>query len=233
MAENSSGQEYPSGRDPQIPAGFLRSLRWMRKGSTPVNKGIRRGAAGLRGQLSGGQKTGSAPGSRRLPQMGNPILVGIAGVAAIGVGAALSIFRHQEVTGRDERLTDLVRHSLGPGGDASVDLTLHEAFGKPAVVDFDIEVRGEVSGGIAAVSPQENLDRATQALWDNPEIAPIALRGRVIRRSAGNGNGGSLPIDEGEVLADMRTLGFDDDIARPADLYRKYGPPAADPGWRP
>lgn len=117
------------------------------------------------------------------------------------------------------------------------------------------------------------LDRSMEALWHNPEAAPIALRARLLaategaqklqldtRRDLGNQAGKqagnqagdqagkqagkqagqrelsardltSLPDEE--LIFDSRDLGFTDQLARPGNLYAKYGAPRSDPTWRP
>lgn len=90
------------------------------------------------------------------------------------------------------------------------------------------------------------LTRVVQAAWDNPEIAPVAVRGRVLIVAGGDGGTRDAHGDhaiEGthhvvdapgaQVLVDMGDLGFVDETARPADLFDKFGAPASDPSWRP
>lgn len=90
------------------------------------------------------------------------------------------------------------------------------------------------------------LTRVVRAAWDNPEIAPVAVRGRILvcaggatpakGHHRGGGRPGARATVEGpppEVLVDMRELGFVDETARPADLYEMFGAPASDPSWRP
>lgn len=214
--------------------GVRRLLRSMR-GSVPVNKGSH------------------AP-SRRLPQIDNPVLIGVAGLGALGAGIALRSLRPSHRSGRSERIrmlvTDAVERDTGVTGTdpraTSVEVQVHEAFGKPPLVSIDIRLESAVDDEVAA----DALDRAARAAWDNPEIAPVAVRGRVLL----GGGAGSVPstapgVDgahvglgshtvaaEGpapKVLADMTSLGCEDETARPADLYARYGSPASDPAWRP
>ena len=83
-------------------------------------------------------------------------------------------------------------------------------------------------GGDGGAVPM--LDRVTRALWDNPEMAPVNVRARVLQST-----GGELeePGAQSECLADMTTIGFTDEIARPDELFARYGAPASDPAWRP
>ncbi len=86
------------------------------------------------------------------------------------------------------------------------------------------------------------FDRVVSAVWNNPEMAPIGVRGRVIAvhgevdqdeaNQAESLAGTDLRPNE-ELLFDMRDLGYVDEIARVDDLYQRYGAPAFDPLWRP
>ncbi len=213
--------------------------RWMNAG-TPVNKG-----------------SGSAP-ARKLPEIGNPLLVGALGVGALGVGVAMRAMRPTKRGGRSERFRSLVLVALdeagasggigiaaAPGIDARVDV--REGFGKPTLASLDILL----PAGVCAPAPElaEILDRATRAVWDNRELAPLAVRGRVLSAPLAPGAKESVHEDGADtatneridvtgpierlVLADMTAIGFEDEIARPADLYARYGAPASDPKWRP
>ena len=51
--------------------------------------------------------------------------------------------------------------------------------------------------------------------------------------SAPMGNMWGLPALRPEVVVDMTALGFEDEIARPDELYACYGAPDCDPAWRP
>ena len=110
------------------------------------------------------------------------------------------------------------------GGAARVLVEVGEGFGRPSLVSADIIV---ADGGGGAVPM---LDRVTRALWDNPEMAPVNVRARVLQST-----GGELeePGAQSECLADMTTIGFADEIARPDELFARYGAPASDPAWRP
>ena len=56
-----------------------------------------------------------------------------------------------------------------------------EGFGKPALVAFDVCL--PKGGGVSPAILSELLDVATKAVWDNPELAPVAIRGRIIAAS--------------------------------------------------
>lgn len=270
----------------------LRAVFGSGRGSVPVNKGSR-GA------------------SRRLPQIDNPVLIGVAGLGALGAGLALRSLRPTHRAGRSERIRMLVSDAVqqgveihGPEAEpASVDVQVHEAFGKPPLVSIDVRMERAPDQEAA----QDLLDRAARAAWDNPELAPVAVRARVLLvgqgGSAGPDRENVVPADAGagagagagadgdgdvragedttrrverdgdalpgadsgsvsdtradnaeisrarrnrlvlpvrrdrdpsaKVLVDMTSLGCEDETARPADLYARYGSPASDPNWRP
>ena len=216
--------------------------RWMRV-STPVNKA---GAGGV---------------ARRLPQLAGPLVIGALGVGAVGAGIAWRALASTRGGGRAQRFEDIVwsaideagagpRTAKGPrpgsaplsvsgagpgggkrkgarGGAARVLVEVGEGFGRPSLVSADIIV-ADGGGGDGGAVPM--LDRVTRALWDNPEMAPVNVRARVLQST-----GGELeePGAQSECLADMTTLGFADEIARPDELFARYGAPASDPAWRP
>ena len=216
--------------------------RWMRV-STPVNKA---GAGGV---------------ARRLPQLAGPLVIGALGVGAVGAGIAWRALASTRGGGRAQRFEDIVwsaideagagpRTAKGPrpgsaplsvsgagpgggkrkgarGGAARVLVEVGEGFGRPSLVSADIIV-ADGGGGDGGAIPM--LDRVTRALWDNPEMAPVNVRARVLRST-----GGELeePGAQSECLADMTTIGFADEIARPDELFARYGAPASDPAWRP
>lgn len=216
--------------------------RWMRV-STPVNKA---GAGGV---------------ARRLPQLAGPLVIGALGVGAVGAGIAWRALATTRGGGRAQRFEDIVWSAIdeagagphtakgprpgsaplpasgaGPGGGkrkgarggaARVLVEVGEGFGRPSLVSADIIV-ADGGGGDGGSVPM--LDRVTRALWDNPEMAPVNVRARVLQST-----GGELeePGAQSECLADMTTLGFADEIARPDELFARYGAPASDPAWRP
>lgn len=78
-----------------------------------------------------------------------------------------------------------------------------------------------------AVLATDLLDRAARAMWDNPELAPVAVRGRMLVGPT------QAEDDEETLLLDLRDIGYPDEIARAEDLFERYGPPAFDRAWRP
>jgi hypothetical protein len=233
----------------------IRSILRAMRSSMPVNKG----AAG-------------APGGRRLPQIDNPVIVGAVGLGLLGAGAAVRTLRPRGRRGREERFRQRIAEALargrgvpeggggagGPGAELGLspedlDVRVEESFGRPTLVSVDVRVGREglarAAGGSAATLADavlpDLLDRIARAAWDNPEVAPVAVRGRITLDVAGGGDAAVAPGAGGSeapgapagggphVLADMTALGFPDEIARPGDLYDRYGAPASDPAWRP
>lgn len=228
--------------DPGVEASVWGDIgRWMRH-SHPANTGSSRSSV------------------RRLPRIANPVLIGAIGVGAIGAGIAMRAMRPQRRQGRSERMRELILEAFKAEGLAGVDacdVEVGEGFGKPSLVSFDVCVAASASAEEAA----QILEVATRAAWDNPELAPIVIRGRVLCSKASVSAATSAV--EGEVLntadrllraegeaeeamkgkdpesssrrvfADMTALGFADEIARPDELYARFGAPASDPTWRP
>lgn len=202
-----------SGQRGFLRASFPRGVpRMWQPGSTPVNKQL-----GARGA-----------GERRLPQIDNPVLIAAVGVGAMGLSAALRRLRLGGRGGRPDRFAQWVYKSLEKVslGDAELDSIVRdmkvdvlEGFGKLPLVSVDLYVD---DGSPLWTSPlgQDMLEVVSEHVWDNPEIAPVAVRGRL------------LSVVDGHQIADMEALGFDGEIARPADLYERFGPPASDPKWR-
>lgn len=137
--------------------------------------------------------------------------------------------------------TSPVNQAAEPAGGIDIEVELLSGFGKPLLVSFDLcftwhqlqEVEAKIIHEDSRdeqlqayrVFIQDMMDRAVRALWDNGEIAPVAIRGRILITE--QPDGGS------EQLSDLKNLGFADEIARPEDLYEKYGAPLSDPTWRP
>ncbi len=177
-------------------------------------------------------------------------------------------FSPQWPVGRDERFRrglERVVHRSALGreveefGGVAVAVSVDEAFGKPVLVSVDLRVSEEQIKQMAnrwRVDPKDQklretyrllaadlLERVVERCWDNPEIAPVGVRGRVVilrgdpQQPPPDGREGDrsrLVLVEGEkVLLDMTSLGFRDEIARPRDLYLRYGPALSDPKWRP
>ena len=213
--------------DPNAPLREVR--RWMRV-STPVNKAA---SAGLRG---------------RLPQIAGPLMIGALGVGALGAGIAWRALSSTRGTGRTQRFVDLATAALesdfplrsdeaGAGEGAAraprrvVHVEVGEGFGRPSLVSIDVVVASSdfLSEHEAATRA---LDAITRATWNNPEMAPVSVRARVL---LAHDEAGDLeaPGAQTDTVVDMSALGFADEIARPDELYDRYGAPECDPAWRP
>ena len=213
--------------DPNAPLREVR--RWMRV-STPVNKAA---SAGLRG---------------RLPQIAGPLMIGALGVGALGAGIAWRALSSTRGTGRTQRFVDLATAALDSGfplrsdegvadeGAARaprrvVHVEVGEGFGRPSLVSIDIVVASSDALSEREVATRA-LDAITRATWNNPEMAPVSVRARVL---AAHDEAGDLeaPGAQTDTVVDMSALGFADEIARPDELYDRYGAPEYDPAWRP
>ena len=213
--------------DPNAPLREVR--RWMRV-STPVNKAA---SSGLRG---------------RLPQIAGPLVIGALGVGALGAGIAWRALSSTRGTGRTQRFVDLATaaldsgfpvraHEAGAGEGAArtprrvVHVEVGEGFGRPSLVSIDIVVASS-----DVLSERETATRAldgiTRATWNNPEMAPVSVRARVL---VAHDEAGDLeaPGAQTDTVVDMSALDFADEIARPDELYDRYGAPECDPAWRP
>ena len=213
--------------DPNAPLREVR--RWMRV-STPVNKAA---SAGLRG---------------RLPQIAGPLMIGALGVGALGAGIAWRALSSTRGTGRTQRFVDLATAALDSGfplrsdegvadeGAARaprrvVHVEVGEGFGRPSLVSIDVVVSAAdvLSQREAATRA---LDAITRATWNNPEMAPVSVRARVlVAHDAADDL--EAPGAQTDTVVDMSALGFADEIARPDELYDRYGAPECDPAWRP
>ena len=216
--------------DPHAPLREVR--RWMRV-STPVNKAT---SAGLRG---------------RLPQIAGPLMIGALGVGALGAGIAWRALSSTRGTGRTQRFVDLVTAALDARfperttdeacvNDASsgqhrvVNVEVGEGFGRPCLVSIDVVLPAQdaLTDPVAATLA---LDEVTRATWNNDEMAPVSVRARILVARTDDNDEESLaaPGAQTDAVIDMTALGFADEIARPDELYDRYGAPECDPAWRP
>lgn len=181
---------------------------------------------------------GAPEPERRLPQINNRFTIAVLNAGARAAQKIVSQLKPKARPGREERfrarLTRAVAETpagteverLGP---LSVQVSVHQAFGKPTLISADVvldEEQTEVAREHASSSTlfRDMLERLTVAIWDNPEIAPAGARARIV---------GVNPDGSQITLLDMTDLDFVDEAARPADLFDRYGAPAGDPGWRP
>lgn len=216
--------------DPHAPLREVR--RWMRV-STPVNKAA---SSGLRG---------------RLPQIAGPLMIGALGVGALGAGIAWRALSSTRGTGRTQRFVDLATAALDARfperatdeacvNDASsgqhrvVNVEVGEGFGRPSLVSIDVVLPAQdaLTDPVAATSA---LDEVTRATWNNDEMAPVSVRARILvaRTDDNDEEGLAAPGAQTDAVIDMTALGFADEIARPDELYDRYGAPECDPAWRP
>ena len=218
--------------DPNAPLREVR--RWMRV-STPVNKAA---SSGLRG---------------RLPQIAGPLMIGALGVGALGAGIAWRALSSTRGTGRTQRFVDLVTAALesgfplrvdeagdgaGVAGDGEaraprrvVHVEVGEGFGRPSLVSIDVVVSAAdfLSQCEAATRA---LDAITRVTWNNDEMVPVSVRARVLLAHE-EADDLEAPGAQTDTVVDMSALGFADEIARPDELYDRYGAPECDPAWRP
>lgn len=224
--------------DPNAPLREVR--RWMRV-STPVNKAA---SSGLRG---------------RLPQIAGPLMIGALGVGALGAGIAWRALSSTRGTGRTQRFVDLATAALDSGfplrideagdGEAGVGaegvagegvaraprrvvhVEVGEGFGRPSLVSIDVVVSAAdvLSQREAATRA---LDAVTRVTWNNDEMAPVSVRARVLL-AHDDATDLEAPGAQTDTVVDMSALGFADEIARPDELYDRYGAPDCDPAWRP
>ena len=220
--------------EPHAPLREVR--RWMRV-STPVNKAA---SSGLRG---------------RLPQIAGPLMIGALGVGAIGAGIAWRALASTRGTGRTQRFTDLVSSALeaafpetfidhaatsgsrapvegAPGAPRRVvNVEVGEGFGRPSLVSIDVVV--SAADELAHVEAATRaLDVATRVTWNNDDIVPVSVRARVLL-AHDDASDLEAPGAQSNTVVDMSALGFADEIARPDELYIRYGAPEGDPAWRP
>ena len=216
--------------DPHAPLREVR--RWMRV-STPVNKAA---SSGLRG---------------RLPQIAGPLMIGALGVGALGAGIAWRALSSTRGTGRTQRFVELATAALDARfperatdeacvNDASsgqhrvVNVEVGEGFGRPSLVSIDVVLPAQdaLTDPVAATSA---LDEVTRATWNNDEMAPVSVRARILvaRTDDNDEEGLAAPGAQTDAVIDMTALGFADEIARPDELYDRYGAPECDPAWRP
>lgn len=168
--------------------------------------------------------------------------------------------RFQALLRRELASSPLMNEADRVGG-VVIDVDIRSAFGKPTLVNVDLrlterqyeliiehlrkEHEGEEGSQEIEDAQWEDtqwedtqwkayrffladlLERLVQAVWDNPEIAPVAVRGRGVLTD----NSPEMKVKA--VTIDMTDIGYQDETARPADLYRNLGAPASDPQWRP
>ena len=231
--------------DPNAPLREVR--RWMRV-STPVNKAA---SSGLRGRLP--QIAG--------PLMIGALGVGAlgAGIAWRALSSTRGTGRTQRFvdlataaleSGFPVRAHEAGAGEAGTGADARVHadggvsiegsaraprrvvhVEVGEGFGRPSLVSIDVVVSAAdvLSQREAATRA---LDAITRVTWNNDEMAPVSVRARVLL-AHDDATDLEAPGAQTDTVVDMSALGFADEIARPDELYDRYGAPECDPTWRP
>ncbi|WRS30849.1 hypothetical protein U6G28_03960 [Actinomycetaceae bacterium MB13-C1-2] len=220
---------------------------------------------------------GEGSGERELPQITGPKTIRTLGAVRSLVRSTVGHLKPVIPPGRNERFRNLIMVVLDASplveevrkwSDIDVRAEVFEGFGKPTLVNFDVILtdhdpnHSELEGVSKAeqlslgVLGEDVFERAVEAIWNNPEMAPVGIRGRVLVSS-------SVPTDSEEsrvesddrlehaqekardaaeqqdtkddesVLFDMRDLGYVDEAARVDDLFARYGAPRFDPTWRP
>jgi hypothetical protein len=180
---------------------------------------------------------GGAQPPRRLPQINNKVTI-----AALTAGAYLVRKLGKQLAprahpGQTQRFEARIRRALastpagmeaGRMGGIKLNVSVNSSFGKPTLVSTDIiltPTQAQVAERLGEKSPLlgDALERIAQSIWDNPEVCPAAVRGRICESDS----------NSDITLLDMKSIGFGDEIARPEELYKRFGPPAGDPRWRP
>ncbi|MDO5033893.1 MAG: hypothetical protein Q4E01_00680 [Actinomycetaceae bacterium] len=150
---------------------------------------------------------------RKMPAIHNPVLIGGLGVAAVGAGAAVKYLKPMAASRQDKQLREMLAEKLARvPGLSEVEVETKQAFGKPLLV------RTQVSLSEMPVSPTDLLDRTARYLWDGAPKSPVALQVSL----SGPGERWTL-VD----------LDFPDEVARPHELFERFGAPASDPTWKP
>lgn len=150
---------------------------------------------------------------RKMPAIHNPALIGGLGVAAVGAGAAMKYLKPMATSRQDQQMREMLTERLAKTpGLARISVETKQAFGKPLLVRARVEL-SEIP-----VSPTDVLERTAHYLWDYAPKTPVALSVTVL----GPGEHWNL-VD----------LDFRDEVARPHELYERFGAPASDPTWKP
>ncbi len=210
------------------------------EGSFPVNK-----------------SHGESPDKRlhKLPHINSRAAMTALAAVRIAVRNVLGNIKPTPVPGRNERFRQLLTMKLQQSPlyqeinerwKPEIRVDVNQAFGKPTLVSLDLlfldpekrlrHTKDENRKSLAVIEDQ--LLELVEEAWDNPEIAPIAVRARAVaeyqRTSDLPHSRGAIDALENEsLILDLADMGFTDEIARAEDLYARFGSPAADPHWHP
>lgn len=187
----------------------------------------------MRERLPVNKFPGRSRAPRQMPRIDNPVIIGGLGAIAAGGAAAMKQLRPFEKDRRDERLQNILTAKLASipvVSDITVDT--HEAFGKPTLVTATLTVDRPPS------YPADLLDRVLKIVWDHGQPAPVGAVVSIVEAAAiGLADAEPENVDEQpEVVPGawtLEVLGYADGVARPHDLYDRYGAPASDPTWKP
>lgn len=214
---------------------------------------------------------------RELPQITGTKTIRALGTFRDLARSTIGNLKPQIPPGRNERFRTLITGVMDASplieevrnwASIEVRAEVFEGFGKPTLVSFDVVLvdhdpnHDELEGVSKAeklslgVLGEDVFERIIEAVWNNPEIAPVGIRGRVVIsdsvdetvEAAENKveDNKSETVEKAQaaaekqgvkanerVLFDMRDLGYPDEAARVDDLFARHGGPASDPAWRP
>jgi hypothetical protein len=182
---------------------------WPNPGANPWRDVLKN----MRERLPVNKYSSAGRNRRKMPSIENPLIVGGLGVAAIGAGAAMKYLKPMATQRQDEAMESMLAEKLDrvPGLEKIV-VDTKQSFGKPLLV------RTHLTLSEMPVSPTDLLERTARYVWDNATKSPVAVSVTI------TGPG------EQWTLAD---LDFEDEVARPHELYERFGAPASDPNWKP
>ena len=147
---------------------------------------------------------GSPDKDRQIPKVGSWFSKSVFASATRAVHAALTDVRRGREPERDQRFEQLVHDRLlhSPFADLAMreDLryraSVRESFGKPLLVTFDLliphDATREGGGRLSFELLKDVLERVAQTVWHNPEVAPVAVRGRIVTREDSEAKDGGV-----------------------------------------
>lgn len=130
-------------------------------------------------------------------------------------GGGKTAAEHSHASGARPSPRGASRHAVVRG----VKVDVLEGFGKLPLVSVDVRV--DVDSPLwSPVVGERVIDVIARAAWHNPEIAPVAVRVRL------------LSAEDDSYVADMSGVGYDTETAHPEELVARFGAPQSDPTWR-
>lgn len=196
--------------------------------STPDNQrsGWRGVVRAMRERLPVNKFGSHTKSERTMPRIDNPLIIGGLSAIAAGGSAAMKHLRPFEKQRRDDRLHTIVVAKLASlPGDVAVDVDTREAFGKPTLVHVTLTLEQRPA------APHDLLERVLKIVWDHGQPAPVGAM--VTARVAADTGSDSGESAEGGETWTLEALGYADGVARPHDIFDRFGAPASDPEWRP